>query len=113
MSRLDRGGVIVKVYNKLIRDNIPEIIDMDGKKSNIKVLDNDEYLKSLNSKLQEELDEYYEDGNIKELADLVEVIYAILNHKEVSIEEFEKIRLNKKITRGGFDKKLFLVSVED
>lgn len=103
----------MKVYNKLIRDKIPKIIEKSGKRYEIKILDNSEYIESLNRKLQEELNEYYEDGEVKELADMVEVIYAILKHKGISIEEFEKIRLSKREERGPFDKKIFLVSTED
>lgn len=100
-------------YDKLIRDQIPEIIERNGKECCVEVLDNKTYSIYLKKKLQEELNEYYEEENIKELADLVEVIYGILKHKGISIEEFEEIRLNKKMQRGGFDKKLLLLSVSD
>lgn len=97
-------------FNKLVRDRIPEIIKESGRECTITVLEDHDYLKSLNNKLKEELDEYYTDDDITELADLVEVIYAILKYKGISIEEFEKIRLDKKTKRGGFDKGVFLVS---
>lgn len=97
-------------FNKLVRDRIPEIIKESGRECIITVLEDHDYLKSLNNKLKEELDEYYTDDDITELADLVEVIYAILKYKGISIEEFEKIRLDKKTKRGGFDKGVFLVS---
>ena len=101
------------IYNKLVRDNIPTIIEKGGKKHTTKVLEDKEYLKSLNLKLQEELDEYYENEDIEELADLAELLHAILKHKGVSVEEFEQIRLEKREKRGGFDKRLFLVSIEE
>lgn len=86
----------MKIYNKLVRDNIPQIIkNNDNRKPIFKILDNEEYLDELNKKLQEEVNEYTEDNNIEELADIVEVIYGILNSKNVSIEEFEKIRIEK------------------
>ena len=100
-------------YNKLIRDKIPEIIEADGKDYEVKKLEDDEYLKSLNTKLQEELDEYQESGEIEELADLLEIIYAILDHKDISREELERIRKEKKQERGGFSRKLLLIGVED
>jgi len=87
-------------YNKLIRDKIPEIIEADGKDYKVKKLEDDEYLKSLNAKLQEELDEYQESGEIEELADLLEIIYAILDHKDISREELEKIRKEKRQETG-------------
>lgn len=104
----------MKVYNKLVRDKIPEIITSDNGKTCItRIMKDDEYLESLNTKLQEELKEYLESGSVEELADLEEVLRAILDVKEVSYEEFEKIRKNKNEKRGSFKKKIFLVSVDD
>ena len=99
------------LYNKLIRDKIPEIIKASGKECDIKILNNKEYITELNKKLQEELNEYYEDQSVDELADLVEVIYAILKHKEVPLHKFEEIRKSKAEKRGAFDDKLFLKEV--
>lgn len=103
----------MKVYNKLIRDRIPEIIEASGKKANIEIMNDSDYLKALNSKLQEELDEYNEDQDVNELADLIEVAYAIIEHKGMSIDEFEQIQVKKKEERGGFKEKLLLLSVEN
>jgi predicted house-cleaning noncanonical NTP pyrophosphatase (MazG superfamily) len=106
----------VIVYNKLIRDKIPQIIESKGKKAEVRVMDSDEYTKMLNVKLQEELDEYKEvkdEGDqVAELADLVEVVYAILENKGVSVDDFEKVRLAKQAERGGFKARLLLVKVE-
>jgi len=98
-------------YNKLVRDKIPEIIKADGKECETRVLDDKEYLLSLNKKLDEELREYYETESIDELADMVEVIFAIVGQYGISIEEFEKLRISKRQKRGGFDQKLFLMSI--
>lgn len=103
----------MKVYNKLVRDKIPEIIKNNGKKCTAKVLNDDEYFLALNVKLQEELKEYLESGETEELADMVEVIYAILDAKKVSLKEFEEIRKSKVSKRGAFKKKIFLESVDD
>lgn len=103
------------IYNKLVRDKIPQIIEAKGKKAEVNVLEEDEYKKMLDSKFQEELDEYIaavDEDQVEELADLVELVYAILENKGVSVEEFEKVRLTKKEMRGGFKERLFLVSVE-
>ena len=91
----------MKEYNKLVRDKIPEIINNDNRVAVTRILDNEEYLKELNTKLQEEVKEYLEDNNVEELADIIEVIYGILDSKNVSIEEFEKVRLEKVNKRGG------------
>lgn len=104
----------MKIYNKLVRDKIPEIIvNDDGKKCETRIMDDDEYLRSLNAKLQEELKEYLESGEVEELADLEEVLRAILDVKKVSYNDFENIRIKKVEDRGAFKKKIFLVSVDD
>lgn len=103
-----------KFYNKLVRDNIPKIIMSNGS-TNVewKALNDEEFLECLNTKLQEELKEYLESGDIEELADLEEVLRAILNVKKITYDEFEKIRITKTQKRGGFYKKIFLESVEE
>ena len=105
----------MKIYNKLVRDNIPEIIRQDGFQCETEVLERSEYMDKLNQKLKEELEEYFTVNNdtrfnfyLEELVDLVEVIYAILDFKGISIEEFEKIRISKKEEKGGFKKRLLL-----
>lgn len=98
----------MKIYNKLVRDNIPEIMIKNGAKPVTRILSDEEYIKELNKKLQEELNEYLSDGNVEELADLEEVLLAILKLKNISLEEFNKIRIAKVNKRGSFDKKIFL-----
>lgn len=102
----------MKVYNKLVRDRIPEIIKSEGRNVNVKILNDEEYRSELNKKLQEEVNEYIEDNNVEELADIVEVIYGILNSMDVSIEEFEKVRKAKAEKRGAFKEKIFLMEAE-
>lgn len=103
----------MKIYNKLVRDKIPEIIENNGEICSIRIMDEKEYLESLNTKLQEELSEYLESGEVEELADLEEVLRAILDAKQVAYDDFETIRKSKVIKRGAFKKKLFLESVSD
>lgn len=102
-----------RVCSKLVRDKIPEIIRRDGKECTITMLDDDEFLKELNKKLAEEVNEYTETESIEEIADILEVINGILKAKGVSFEEVNKIRLEKKWKRGGFDEKIKLVSVKE
>lgn len=102
----------MKVYNKLVRDKIPDIIKAEGRNVKTKVLNDKEYRDELNRKLQEEVKEYLEDNNIEELADIVEVIYGILNSMDISIEEFEKVRKDKEEKRGAFIEKVFLEEAE-
>ena len=103
----------MQVYNKLVRDKIPEIIESnEGIKPKTRILETTEYLKELNIKLKEELNEYLESGDVEELADLEEVLRAVLDAKNVSYEEFEKIRNKKVEKRGAFKKKIFLKYVD-
>lgn len=98
-------------YDKLIRDRIPEIIEKHGNKAIVEVLDKQNFPKYLKLKLAEELQEYLASDNVEELADLVEVVYALLDCAGVSRAEFEAIRKAKLEDRGGFKEKLLLKEV--
>ena len=100
-------------YNKLVRDKIPEIIAKQGNSCITRTLSKADYLISLYAKLQEELNEYLESGDIEELADIEEVLRAILAAKNISYKRFDKIRKAKARRRGGFKKRVCLVSVSD
>ena len=102
-----------KFYNKLIRDKIPQIIEATGKSAIVEKVSDDSYETLLNQKLTEELQEYLDSNDIEELADLVEVIYAILDSRNISIQDFESIRLNKVLKRGAFKERLLLKEVVD
>lgn len=106
-----------KVYNKLVRDRIPEIIRAHGEKASFRVLTQSAYLEKLDEKLVEELEEYRtskDDAHAaEELADLCEVIDALLAAKGISRESFEALRLKKKRERGGFERRLCLEKVEE
>lgn len=102
-------GVIA--YNKLVRDRIPEIIENDGKTCRIEILTDEEYIKKVDAKLDEELAEYHKDHNIEELADLMEVIYAAAIARGYSVEELEAVRKKKLQKRGAFVKKILLKEV--
>lgn len=95
-------------YNKLVRDKIPEIIEKSGKKCTVEVMDNETYIKYLDAKLNEELAEYQADKSIEELADLLEVVYAVTAARGYSVEELEQVRKRKAEKRGGFVKRLLL-----
>lgn len=105
------------VYNKLVRDRIPEIIENSGKKFTTKILDDDQYELELKKKLKEEMEEYQNTSNdneaLEELADLLELMHALAKVHGASMEEVEKIRQDKASKRGGFEEKIFLIEVED
>jgi predicted house-cleaning noncanonical NTP pyrophosphatase (MazG superfamily) len=103
----------VSRYDKLVRDRIPEIIEAEGKRCDVRVLDDGDYAKRLDDKLDEELREYRQSGDLTELMDLVEVVQAIVERQGKNWREFEQLRTMKREARGGFVKRLLLVSVDD
>ena len=100
---------MTKIYNKLVRDRIPEIIEATGNQCITRILSDAEYLQMIDIKLDEELAEYHKDQNIEELADLLELIYAAAVARGYSIEELEATRTDKAQKRGSFDKRIFLI----
>ena len=98
------------VYNKLVRDKIPQIIEQQGEVAIVRVLDDDEYVRHLEAKLDEEVGEYHRDKNLEELADILEVVFALAEaigcSKEALLECYQK----KHETRGGFRDRVFLIS---
>lgn len=102
-----------KVYNKLVRDRIPEIIRADGKQLKSRILNDEEHLEVLLKKLEEECAELAEARNIEELADVYEVLRALAEALGIKPEELEKVRSDKAAKRGGFQQKIFLESVNE
>ena len=102
-----------KIYNKLVRDLIPDIIEDSGSECRTRVLSDEEYLRMLDLKLDEELSEYHKDQNIEELADLLELVRAAAVARGYTIEELESVRAEKAKKRGGFEKKIFLIDVTE
>ncbi len=98
-------------YDKLIRDRIPEMIGKNGQEAKIRRLTDKEYLIKLDEKLDEELAEYHADGNVEELADLLEVIYAAALARGCTAEQLDRIRREKAEKRGVFKEKLLLEEV--
>lgn len=98
--------------NKLVRDNIPNIIEQTGDKPDFVILDSNVYYTELKKKLTEEVNEFNDSDEIIELCDVVEIISAILDYKNISDEEFEKMRCAKNKTNGKFEKRIFLNGVD-
>ena len=97
-----------KVFNKLVRDKIPEIIEENDEYSLTRTLNDKEYEKALYDKLLEEANEVInankKEETEEELADLLEVVQAIADFKNVDVSDVEKLRISKKKKRGGFIK---------
>lgn len=103
---------MITVHNKLVRDKIPDIIKSNGEKCEYRILSDNEYIAELELKLKEEVDEYLADKAIDELADILEVIYAIAKFNDIDSTQLEFIRLNKYLSRGAFNKKYYLSQTE-
>jgi predicted house-cleaning noncanonical NTP pyrophosphatase (MazG superfamily) len=101
----------MKVFNKLVRDKIPDIILADNQLPVTRILKDDEYVEALNSKLLEEVNEYLDGNNINEIADILEVIRAIVEQQGLTMEEIEEKRVKKAEKRGAFKDKIFLEKI--
>lgn len=100
-------------YNKLIRDKNVELMEKKGCKVTFEILNDKRYNEELDKKLREEVEEYLEDYNIEEMADVMEVILAMLEFRGITMEEVEKVRIQKKNRKGGFKNKIYLKDVEE
>ena len=101
----------IKVYNKLVRDKIPEIIIKSGKSCVVQRARTEEKAELLKAKLQEEVKEFLEENNIEELADIMEVLFGLANSLGYSEEDLIRKREEKKEERGGFKEGIVLEKV--
>ncbi|WP_040191399.1 nucleoside triphosphate pyrophosphohydrolase [Clostridium culturomicium] len=101
----------MKVYDKLVRDKIPAIIEADGKSCDVVIASKEEMGELLEKKLMEEVNEYLEDKNLEELADVMEVLFGLANHLGYSQEELMEKRRKKFEERGGFKEGIVLKGV--
>ncbi len=94
------------VYNKLVRDKIPELLDKKGVSYEKRIATPDEYKQELIKKLLEEAGEFAEEGSAEELADVLEVVSALKQLSEY--ENVEQLREQKRREKGGFEKRIIL-----
>lgn len=103
-----------KLYNKLVRDKIPEIITAAGGTPEVRILDDAEYKKFLRLKLVEEAGETNaaktRDDMVKELGDVLEVMEAVMKNEGISREEVEVLQVQRREERGGFEKRIYLIA---
>lgn len=102
-----------KVYNKLVRDKIPEIIEADGVKAELEIVSEEEAIKLLKEKLLEEGQELIEAKEIEdiktEMSDILEIIHSLAEEMDISMKELEKTRVERAEKRGRFKKRIFLI----
>lgn len=118
LKRMNKGiSNNMPIYNKLVRDRIPQIIEASGKTCTTRVLAPSEHLGEIKTKMQEEALEFLKAANekdaIEELADILELVHAALQVYGVSYDELEAVRQQKKDKRGGFAEGVYLIEVED
>lgn len=103
-----------RIYNKLVRDNIPKIIESNGETPVIKELSSEEYKLELEKKLNEEYNEVIESqgrDRLEELADMLEVIKYLAKVENSTLDEVISISNEKSLKRGAFEKRIFLEKV--
>ncbi|ABR56567.1 conserved hypothetical protein [Methanococcus aeolicus Nankai-3] len=99
------------IYDKLVRDKIPKIIEKSGHNPMVYIAEDNEYMGRLYDKLIEEIEEFKENPSSEELADILEVCEAIGTYYGISLNEVKEIKNKKFKERGGFSKKLILKEV--
>ncbi|MEK6958549.1 MAG: nucleoside triphosphate pyrophosphohydrolase [archaeon] len=97
---------------KLVRNNIPKIIVSDGKAPVTHIASDKEHLKMLKEKLDEEVREFFKDESEEELADVLEVIDAIIAYKKFDKNKIAMIKEKKAKERGSFSKRIVLERIE-
>lgn len=110
----ERGIIMERTYNKLVRDNIPGIIISKEETPVTRILNDEEYKKALEDKLYEEYEEVISAGGserCEELADMIEVLRSLAKLENRSLEEILSLAEEKRAERGGFDNRVFLEKV--
>ncbi len=95
-------------YHKLVRDRIPDILKQKNQLATYHTATQEEYWQKLKEKLQEEVDEFTRDETPEELADILEVIDALIAYKTWSMTEIQDTKEKKKVDRGGFADRIIL-----
>lgn len=97
------------MYEKLVRDRIPEVIARDGFIPVTRTVTGSALRASLHAKLSEEAAEFQQEPSTDELADVLEVLRALGEAYGIDWAEVETVRTRKRVERGGFDAGIYLV----
>lgn len=104
---------MTRTYDKLVRDDVPESIEANGERPVVHSADDEEYERRLREKLCEEAAEFREDGDLDELADVLEVVHAVIENEGCSLEDLQRRQREKRAEYGGFEDRIVLERVED
>ena len=102
-----------RIYNKLVRDNIPQLIKESGRDCTSRILNEKEYYDALLDKIVEEIEEYRISDNEEELADVYEVLDCLVQLKEYEPMHIDYLQLIRREKRGSFKVRILLIDVED
>lgn len=100
-------------YNKLVRDQVPKLIEESGRKQVSRTLNEAEYEQALMDKIVEEIEEYRVSNNEEEIADIYEVLDCLVKLKDYEPMHIDYLRLIKREARGSFHNRILLEEVED
>jgi len=100
-------------YDKLVRDKIPEILSKQNKKYKCHIATGDELREMLREKVLEEIGEYMSNPCLEELADVYEVLEAVVKAEGYTLTDIEEYRIEKRQTNGGFSQSIILEYVEE
>ncbi|MDD3302642.1 MAG: nucleoside triphosphate pyrophosphohydrolase [Candidatus Gracilibacteria bacterium] len=105
----------MKEIDKLIRDNMPEILDKKGIPYKTEVSSGYKLREYIIKKIIEEVQELIDadklgdkDKIIGEIVDVTDIIKKYCKEMGINEEEIEKVRTQKNKERGGFDKGIIL-----
>jgi predicted house-cleaning noncanonical NTP pyrophosphatase (MazG superfamily) len=96
------------IYNKLVRDLIPDHIVSKGGECKFHTASPEEFEQKLLEKILEEGREIIANCSLEEIADMMEVLEAVVELKGYDWGEIKKKQQEKKEKRGGFTKKIIL-----
>ena len=101
----------MKIYDKIVRDKIPEIIKANNKEFESEIVSKEKALEYLLKKFDEEIEEFKEAYSVEELADILELVHGLAYHLAIDLKDLEEIRRKKSDDRGGFEKGIVLKRV--
>ena len=93
---------------KLVRDYIPDQIVKNNLSVMYSFADEKDSKLYLERKLVEEVTEYLESNSPEELADILEVVFALAKTKDISEKQLMKIRKSKRKKNGAFKNGIIL-----
>jgi len=110
VGRGEPDGVRLE-YNKLVRDGVPDVIRSSGGAARVIRASDHQAYALLRHKLIEEAFEVSEaepEQLLEELADLADVLAAMMRQAEIDPAAVERMREEKRAARGGFDDLLYM-----